>query len=223
MKQRGFANIVLVLVIVVIAGTVGYFALVKKPNTPAIDQQVNPVRVQPMSPKTDDEVRNWTGFKSDFGFDLKYPANEVTFRPTCDDGMYAPATPTPAEKCESLMFSPKGIDYPTGPPPKSAYLFLVAHNNKDNLSIKNFVQQWLKSTSHPYQGELAKEVVAGHEAYTFTYVGKGYALLDYTEKQKWVFVKFGSSKVLSIENNFSVSNTMLSTFEKIISTVSFKD
>lgn len=222
LNQKWFANTVLILVIIVLAGIIGYFVLVKKPNTPMINkQQINTI-TQPESLKIDDEIANWKVFKSELGFNLKYPEDRVTFRPTCNDGMHATSL-TPAEKCESLIFSPKGVDYPLGPPPKSAYLFLTIHDNKNNLPVKNFIQQWMKSISHPYQGELKKEIIAGHEAYTFTYIGKGYALLDYIEKQKWIFIKLGSGKILSIENNFSASDKMFPLFERIISTVSFAD
>lgn len=42
MNQKGFVNIVLIIVVVAIAGAIGYFALIKKPNSTAPANQVTP-------------------------------------------------------------------------------------------------------------------------------------------------------------------------------------
>jgi len=41
MNQKGFANIILIVLVVILAGAVGYFALVKKPVSPTPTSQVN--------------------------------------------------------------------------------------------------------------------------------------------------------------------------------------
>ncbi len=51
MNQKGFANIVLIVLVVILAGAVGYFALVKKSPTPTNEtQQINNLPTQQTSP-----------------------------------------------------------------------------------------------------------------------------------------------------------------------------
>lgn len=77
MNQKGFANIILVVVIVIIAGAVGYFALVKKSEPvaqqptpiPTLTQIKTPVSPTP-TPK--DETANWQVYK-DQKFQLSIP------------------------------------------------------------------------------------------------------------------------------------------------------
>ncbi len=81
MNQKGFANIILVVVIVVLLGTVGYFAFVKKSEpiaqqptpTPAASQTKTPT--PPTStPTPKDETANWkTITNASLGFSIKYP------------------------------------------------------------------------------------------------------------------------------------------------------
>ncbi len=72
-NQKGFANIALVVVIVVLVGAVGYFAFVKK-SEPIAEQpthtptQTNPVGATPQS--NEKTYRNTT-----YGFELKHPLN----------------------------------------------------------------------------------------------------------------------------------------------------
>ena len=78
MNQKGFANIVLVIVIVVLVGAVGYFAFVKKmepvtqqPTSPATTQTSTP---QQPSPTPINETANWKTYKNDtYSFEVKYP------------------------------------------------------------------------------------------------------------------------------------------------------
>src|SRR3989344_7520599 len=78
MNQKGFANIVLVIVIVVLVGAVGYFAFVKKmepvtqqPTPPATTQTSTP---QQPSPTPINETANWKTYKNDtYSFEVKYP------------------------------------------------------------------------------------------------------------------------------------------------------
>ena len=69
-QQKGFANIVLIiLVVVVLAGVAGYFALVKQ--SPEVAQQTNTP-----TPTTPNETANWKTYRNDkYGFEFKYPAD----------------------------------------------------------------------------------------------------------------------------------------------------
>jgi len=65
MNQKGFANIILVVVIVVLVGVVGYFALIKKPTSPATTNQTpstnTPTQQTPpvTSPEPTPKPVNW--------------------------------------------------------------------------------------------------------------------------------------------------------------------
>ena len=82
-NQKGFANIALIALVVVLAGTVGYFALVKKQEpvaqqtTPPSTTTQTPTSQQP-SPTPINETANWKTYRNDkFGFEFKYPAELI--------------------------------------------------------------------------------------------------------------------------------------------------
>ena len=76
MNQKGFANIILIVVIVILVGAVGYFAFVKKSEpvaqqpTPSVTTQT-PTSQQP-SPTPVSETANWKTYRSET-FEFKYP------------------------------------------------------------------------------------------------------------------------------------------------------
>ncbi len=74
MNQKGFTNIALVvLVIIILLGVVGYFTLMNKPASPnnVINQQQTN---NPVTPTIQDETVNWKTYRNDkFGFEFKYP------------------------------------------------------------------------------------------------------------------------------------------------------
>lgn len=84
MNQKGFVNIILVVVIVVLLGVVGYFTFVKKPKPVA--QQLAPTQVAntPKSspaptPAPDDPTANWKTYtNTQYGIEFKYPNNWET-------------------------------------------------------------------------------------------------------------------------------------------------
>lgn len=94
MNQKGFANIVLVVVVIILAGVAGYFALVLvKKSEPKICTEEAKVcpdgttvgRVPPMCEFTacptvtsilKDETSDWKIYRNEeYGFEVKYPAN----------------------------------------------------------------------------------------------------------------------------------------------------
>ena len=92
MNQKGFANIIFVVVIVILVGAVGYFALVKKSEP--IAQQPTPTptqKVQPTTPATTptptpsptpastDSTANWKtyGVSGYNGYEFKYPQSDT--------------------------------------------------------------------------------------------------------------------------------------------------
>jgi flagellar basal body-associated protein FliL len=78
-NQKGFANIILVIVIVVLVGTIGYFAFVKKSEPVAQQPTPTPATTQTKTPAptptSKDETSSWKTYtNTEYGFELKYPA-----------------------------------------------------------------------------------------------------------------------------------------------------
>lgn len=78
-NQKGFANIILVIIVVILVGAVGYFAFVKKSEpvvqqpTPTPTQTNTPVSPTP-TPTPKDETSNWQSHSNmEIGFSFKYP------------------------------------------------------------------------------------------------------------------------------------------------------
>ena len=81
MNQKGFANIILIIVIVILVGAVGYFAFVKKSEPvaqqPTPIQTTNPTKT-PVSPTTTvkDETADWTTYRNDqYGIEFRHPVD----------------------------------------------------------------------------------------------------------------------------------------------------
>lgn len=81
-NQKGFANIILVVVIVVLVGAVGYFAFVKKSEpvaqqtTPPPANTQTPTQQQPSPTPVVNETANWKIYTSDtYNFEVKYPSD----------------------------------------------------------------------------------------------------------------------------------------------------
>ena len=81
MNQKGFANIALIVLVVILAGVAGYFALVKKSEpvaqqtTPPPTTTQTPTPQQP-SPTPINETASWKTYKNDtYSFEVKYPSD----------------------------------------------------------------------------------------------------------------------------------------------------
>lgn len=85
MKQRGFANIVLIILVFILAGATGYFALQKRSpeiqqensSIPASNSNVSQTAIIP-TPTTSDEITNGgTYHNKRLGIELIYPSNFI--------------------------------------------------------------------------------------------------------------------------------------------------
>ena len=80
MTQKGFVNIVLIAVIVILVGVVGYFAFVTK-SEPIAQQPTSSETKQTSTPQQPssasiNETASWKTYKNDeYGFEVKYPTD----------------------------------------------------------------------------------------------------------------------------------------------------
>lgn len=81
MNQKGFANIILVVVIVILVGAVGYFAFVKKSEpiaqqpTPTPTQTTTSTKTSAPTPSPKDETASWKAYSDNaIGLSFKYPS-----------------------------------------------------------------------------------------------------------------------------------------------------
>jgi hypothetical protein len=94
MNQKGFTNIILVVIIVILIGAVGYFAFIKKPEPVA--QQTIPTPTQTITPtKTPasptptpkDETANWKTYTDiKHGYSIRYPSDWTFEKQSNGDG-----------------------------------------------------------------------------------------------------------------------------------------
>ncbi len=106
MNQRGFANITLVLVIVILVGAVGYFAFVKKSELGA--KQPTPTSTQkiqiPTPIPTPDKISTWKTYtNSRYGYELKYPENVGYMRSGEGEDYLGPLTDANAQTDNLLI------------------------------------------------------------------------------------------------------------------------
>jgi hypothetical protein len=129
MNQKGFANIILVVVIVVLVGAVGYFTFVKKSGL--IVQQPAPTPAQtntPVSPTPTpkNETANWKTYVDDKNhFSFNYPLNWSLSRQTGDSS-------------DNLLLKNEAG--------KSA-IYIAPHLRNLNYDYQNTLEKYIKSAA----------------------------------------------------------------------------
>lgn len=144
MNQKGFANIILVIVIVILVGAVGYFAFVKKSEPIAQQSTPTPVATQTKTsvPTPKDETVNWKTYSNQtLGFSIKYPQGWRMAQ--CGTNCVGLG---PQNKPEDIAISINILQYPMSE--AKAYLPVLSINNgiTEEKSVTIGDVQWNRVT-----------------------------------------------------------------------------
>jgi len=151
MNQKGFANIFLIVLVVVLVGALGYITLVKKPASIEQPQSNNLQNTQTTTPppsnnavsQTPPPASNTTGWKtysSDLmGIEVKYPPTYYVVKNFGNPGSdtFTSVTNLGKESDKSLWGKEVG-----GAP---AHIQIIYHANRRNLSIADLAKEWASS------------------------------------------------------------------------------
>jgi len=98
MSQKGFIKILIIAIVVIIIGAIGYFTLVKKPPTiPSEEQKTYIPSEEEITPA--DETPDWQTYRNEeYGFEVKYP-NTLS-----KGGEYAPCTGDEDFICNDVLY-----------------------------------------------------------------------------------------------------------------------
>ncbi|MEK7560074.1 MAG: PsbP-related protein [Patescibacteria group bacterium] len=120
-QQKGFANIVLIVLVVILTGIAGYFVLVKKPVSPTTETN-QPQATTQTNTTSQDEMANWKTYTdSQNGYSLKYPGNWTVNASSNELFIRSPRANTEAYPYSILIQSYRS-SYPI---PRQAFEFLV--------------------------------------------------------------------------------------------------
>ena len=182
-NQKGFVNIALVVVIIVIlVGAVGYFAFVKKSElvaqrpTPTLTQTTTPTKT-PVSPtSTPDKTTNWKTYgNSGLNFSINYP-----------DGFQLKE-----DNATSKLFS--GAD---------GHFWVFIENNTKNLDAAGLKDDYYKNDEYGYQYQDSFVKVAGVNSYK-------QGRYDLGVIEKYYIPKSGKIYRIEFEFNFDTPNQNL--------------
>src|SRR3989338_4010347 len=151
MNQKGFANIFLIVLVVVLVGALGYITLVKKPASIEQPQSNNLQNTQTTTPppsnnavsQTPPPASNTTGWKtysSDLmGIEVKYPPTYYVVKNFGNPGSDTFTSVTNLGKESDKSLWGKGVG---GAP---AHIQIIYHANRRNLSIADLAKEWASS------------------------------------------------------------------------------
>jgi hypothetical protein len=153
MNQKGFANIILIIFVVVLVGALGYVTLVKKPapveqpqtnnNNSQNTQTITPPpsnNAVPQTPPTVNNTTSWKTYSSDLmGIEVKYPPKYYVVKNFGNPGSdtFTSVTNLGKESDKNLWGKEVG-----GSP---AHIQIIYHVNRRNLSIAELAKEWAAS------------------------------------------------------------------------------
>jgi len=215
MNQKGFANIVLTVLVVILAGIAMYFAFVKKSpeialqiNTPApIFNQTQTNNVVPPQTST---PANWKTFTSDLmGIEAKYPPKYYVVKTINNPGenTFTSVVDLGKESDKSWWGREAG-----GVPP---YIQFIYHANRNNLSIAELSKNWMNSAG--VTASCKNLTVVGENAlYCSLHVNGGGEL--YTDM---IFLKHNGAIYSFSAGSSKLNDAVHSDLLKILSTLRF--
>lgn len=205
-QQKGFANIILVVVIVILVGVVGYFAFVKKSEP--VTQQLTPTSTStqtktpaPTPTKTTTptpETVSWKTYTNNrVSYQFDYPASGLKL--AIDETIKYPSTRTGDSKTEDLVqFATNQVAYSVG----------------TEIGIKhNSVESWIQDTNVSHiDGNISsytKISVGGKIAYT-----SNAGLATYVYNNGNIYMIIARAGIApSVDKNDSIYSHLLSTFK----------
>ncbi|MFA4872759.1 MAG: hypothetical protein WC659_02380 [Patescibacteria group bacterium] len=202
-NQKGFINNILVVVIIVlVVGVAGYFAIIKKPEpitqqpVPTLTQTTAPTNTLVVpTPTTIDETANWTIYNNPgLNFSINYPND---FQLTEDNAT-------------SKLFS--GTD---------GHFWIFVENNTKNLDAAGIKDDYYKHDEYGYQYQDTFVKVAGANAYK-------QGRYDLGVIERYYIPKNGKIYKVGFEFNFDTPNqnikeNKINLIRNIISTFKFEN
>ena len=167
--QEGFANIVLIVIVVVLlVGTAGYFTFVKE-SGPVAQQSMPTQEVQTPTPsKPTESTEDWKTYRNgQYGLELKYPGDWTTENPG-DPETFAIFNSPENQKILLDIRARKIEDY------SYAEDIQISHYTKNDM-------QWPPQNNPPVSN-LKKSTLAGYESYTMTISSKRNIYTTSTDK-----------------------------------------
>ncbi|OGN07838.1 MAG: hypothetical protein A2750_00080 [Candidatus Yanofskybacteria bacterium RIFCSPHIGHO2_01_FULL_45_42] len=218
MNQKGFANIILVVVLVVIlAGVAGYFFLVKK--SPEVAQQPTPTPTQtktPVSPiPTPTPVTSTTQNYKGTGFSVSYPKSWVIQNHSCSD--------MGGTDCINLA-------------PAAAIAYYKQKYGNDSLSLAGFSAHKTNQTPREWLGTIIgggtfaedKQITINGYSATFVksvapnaYTDYYYAVADKGTMVYFVFRSYSESPPYGQSVQIDDYSQYLSDFRSIVNSIKF--
>jgi len=193
MNQKGFANIVMVLVIVILVGVAGYFVFVKKP-TPTVQQMSAP------TPAKQAETVSWRTYENKrFNYSFKYPANLWGPRNDCAD------SDIPIEECSLIKLNSELASKPENLRLSPAFddsIEISVVDNPKNLSLKDAVDKLLSGLTTIHT--INSSAIDSKQVYIATFTGalstnlSGPGGSAFAGKAKAIFITFNGNEILLV-------------------------